>query len=145
MRDYTMIGKLDRKLEITNRCGRCFFAFYYLNSVVSVFTAKDRFIWATTRVMTLMVRLAFIFALTGFLFSSTVVNTLDLDQGVGSDLYLRSFFIGIVVVTLVGLLRMFGIFAINFCIRKTKCKSGLCSVNKEKVESVRGDISINFD
>lgn len=122
MRDYTMIGKLDRQLGITNRCGRYFFAFYYLNSVVSVFTAKDRFIWAITRVMTLMVRLTFIFSLTGFLFSKTLVDAFDLDQGVGSDIYLRSFFYGIIVVTLVGLLRMFGIFAINFCIRKTKCK-----------------------
>ena len=132
MRDYTMIGKLERKLDINNRCGRYFFAFYYLNSVVSVFTAKDRFIWATTRVMTLTVRLAFIFTLTGFLFSHTIVEALALDEGVGADLYLRSFFYGVVVVTMVGLLRMFGIFAINFCIRKTKCKLLLISSQEGK-------------
>ncbi len=95
--------------------------------------------------MTLLIRIAFIFFITGATFSKSVIETFDLDQGVGADLYLRAGIIGIAILTLVGLLRMLGVFIINFCLRKTKCKLFFLYrlVKKEKIEKVRGEISID--
>lgn len=138
LQNRVMIDKLDRKLEMKGTCSKLFYAFYYMNSVVSVFTAKDRFIWGTTRVFTLVTRLAFIFFLTGYLFSKRVTDTFGLDKGIGKSVSVRAPLIAMAVAIIVWLLRMFGVFAINFCIRRT-------NFNKNDVDSIRGEISIDLD